>query len=215
MALTDVYVQTPAQLPELFRQIEQGQAPDQFTTQHLKDLGFTSTNHRAFIPLLKALGFLSPDGKPTQRYHDYRDGSQSRRVLGQGLREAYGDLFVLRARPAESDRPLFEGKFKSAHNINDRLAKLMSSTFYSVLALADVDAKDPGMTPKVDEQSKPEDAEKNDAGAKPAADANRKPRSHELSAPGLHYNIQIHLPATKDIEVFNAIFKSLKEHLLD
>jgi hypothetical protein len=30
---------------------------------------------------------------------------------------------------------------------------------------------------------------------------------------GLHYNIQIHLPATKDIEVFNAIFKSLKEHL--
>jgi hypothetical protein len=33
--------------------------------------------------------------------------------------------------------------------------------------------------------------------------------------PTLHYNIQIHLPATKDVEVFNAIFKSLKEHLLD
>ena len=31
--------------------------------------------------------------------------------------------------------------------------------------------------------------------------------------PGLHYNIQVHLPATKDIEVYNAIFKSLKEHL--
>jgi hypothetical protein len=31
----------------------------------------------------------------------------------------------------------------------------------------------------------------------------------------LHYNIQIHLPATKDIEVLNAIFKSLKEHLID
>jgi hypothetical protein len=35
-----------------------------------------------------------------------------------------------------------------------------------------------------------------------------------VNPPGLHYNIQIHLPATKDIEVFNAIFKSLKEHLL-
>jgi hypothetical protein len=33
--------------------------------------------------------------------------------------------------------------------------------------------------------------------------------------PALHYNIQIHLRATKDIEVFNAIFKSLKEHLLE
>ena len=31
----------------------------------------------------------------------------------------------------------------------------------------------------------------------------------------LHYNIQIHLPATKDIEVYNAIFRSLKEHLLE
>ena len=27
---------------------------------------------------------------------------------------------------------------------------------------------------------------------------------------GLNYNIEIHLPATKYIEVFNAIFKSLK-----
>jgi hypothetical protein len=33
--------------------------------------------------------------------------------------------------------------------------------------------------------------------------------------PALHYNIQIHLPATKDVEVFNVIFKSLKEHLLE
>jgi hypothetical protein len=33
--------------------------------------------------------------------------------------------------------------------------------------------------------------------------------------PALHYNIQIHLPSTKDVEVFNAIFKSLREHLLD
>jgi hypothetical protein len=33
-------------------------------------------------------------------------------------------------------------------------------------------------------------------------------------SPSLHYNIQIHLPATKDVEVFNAIFKSLREHLL-
>jgi len=33
-------------------------------------------------------------------------------------------------------------------------------------------------------------------------------------APGLHYNIEIHLPATKDVEVYNAIFKSLREHII-
>jgi hypothetical protein len=30
----------------------------------------------------------------------------------------------------------------------------------------------------------------------------------------LHYTIQIHLPPTKEIEVFNAIFRSLRENLL-
>jgi hypothetical protein len=31
---------------------------------------------------------------------------------------------------------------------------------------------------------------------------------------GLSYTINLNLPATSDITVFNAIFKSLKEHLL-
>ena len=35
------------------------------------------------------------------------------------------------------------------------------------------------------------------------------PRTNEF-----HYNIQIHLPATNDISVYNAIFKSLKDNLL-
>jgi hypothetical protein len=40
-------------------------------------------------------------------------------------------------------------------------------------------------------------------------------RMHGVGVSGLHYNIQIHLPATKDIEVYNSIFKSLKEHLFE
>lgn len=212
MALTNVYVQTPAQLAEFFRQLAQGQAPDLFTQQHLKDLGFSSTNHRAFIPLLKALGFLSAEGKPTARYHDYRDGSQARRVIGAAVREAYSDLFVLRSAPTDKDRALFEGKFKSTHNVNDRLAKLMASTFYSLLALADIDAS-------TEEPKKTQAVEGNRAETREDAEQEKEeeapPSPRKRGGTSLHYNIQIHLPATKDIEVFNAIFKSLKEHLLD
>lgn len=32
-------------------------------------------------------------------------------------------------------------------------------------------------------------------------------------SPDFHYNIQIHLPATTDISVYNAIFKSIRENL--
>lgn len=207
MALTNVYVQVYGQLPEFFRRISEGQAPEQFTIQHLKDLGYTSANHRAFIPLLKALGFLSAEGAPTKRYHDHRDSSQSARVMAQALHEAYSDLFVIKAHPTEADRPLIEGKFKSAHNVSDRLAKLMANTFYSLLGLADlqvhVESKE-----KVAKKEVPAKVEKPEGGK----DEKQRPI---LTPPGLHYNIQIHLPATKDIEVYNAIFKSLKEHLIE
>jgi hypothetical protein len=209
MALTNVYVQVYGQLEQLFQEIRRGQAPGQFTIQHLKDLGFMSSNHRAFIPLLKALGFLSADGEPTKRYHEYRDASQSKRVMAEALRHAYGDVFVLRANPTKKDQAVIEGKFKSAHNVNDRLAKLMTSTFFALLSLADLEAspRKPGEELKEEREQEPKD--------KSNADEGRSPTPRNSSATNLHYNIQIHLPATKDIEVFNAIFKSIREHLIE
>lgn len=65
MALTSAYVLPVNRIPDLFGKIRYGQAPDRFTHQPLKDWGFSSTNDRAFIPLLKVLGFLTADGKPT------------------------------------------------------------------------------------------------------------------------------------------------------
>ncbi|HEX9110318.1 MAG TPA: DUF5343 domain-containing protein, partial [Terriglobales bacterium] len=63
--------------------------------------------------------------------------------MGQALREAYGDLFTISARPTEADRELIEGKFRSVHNATPITAKLMASTFYALLDLADLsDATD-------------------------------------------------------------------------
>jgi hypothetical protein len=40
MALADTYIQTYGQLPELFKRLSEAGAPDKFTRQYLKDLGF-------------------------------------------------------------------------------------------------------------------------------------------------------------------------------
>lgn len=203
MALANAYVQVYGQLPEIFQRIAEAAAPDKFTTQHLKDWGYTSSNFRAVIPLLKALGYLSADGTPTTRYHDYR-GAHPRQVMGEAIKEAYGDLFTIRAKPTSADRDLIEGKFKSAHNASPNTAKLMAATFFALLEMADMNATPTAPSEvKVAQQEAPPTREVHEAA----------PKVH--GRPSLHYNIQIHLPATKDIEVFNAIFKSLKEHLLD
>jgi hypothetical protein len=212
MALPTSYVVVYGQLGEVFARIADGQAPDKFTAQYLKDLGFSSSNYRAVIPLLKALGFLSEDGTPTNRYHDYRNGARSRRVMGEALREAYAEIFTIKANPTDADKPLIEGKFKSANNTSANVAKLMASTFYSLLELADLSS--PVEVKKEEKQPEPPKP-RTDVQAQPLPPPAPPIEQSTHSRPTLHYNIQIHLPATKDIEVFNSIFKSLKEHLLE
>lgn len=207
MPLTNSYVLPIGRIPDLFQKIQDGQAPERFTNQLLKDWGFASTNDRAFIPLLKALGFLTADGKPTQRYLDYRDHSRSKSVLGQGVREAYDDIFLIKEHPTAGDRSALEGKFKSFHNVSDHVASLMTKTFFSLLPLSDLSGKRAPPNTASMEQAKPSPQETQSI-------------EHATASPtarfaGLRYNIEIHLPPTKDVEVYNAIFKSLKEHLFD
>lgn len=204
MALTNAWVQPTNRIPDLFNKIRDGQAPERFTQQLLKDWGFVSTNDRPFIPLLKALGFLTADGKPTQRYNDYRDHSRSKQVMAEALREAYGDIFLIKEHPTASDKNAIEGKFKSYHNASNKVAGLMAKTFLGLLALADLSSKGTPQPRKESEKPEQESGPELLPGIV-------QPRG----GLGLHYNIQIHLPATKDTEVYNAIFKSLREHLLE
>jgi hypothetical protein len=204
MALANAYVLPTNRIPDLFGKIRDGQAPERFTHQLLKDWGFSSTNDRAFVPLLKELGFLTVDGKPTHLYHDYRDHSRSKQVMAKALREAYSDIFLIKEHPTNSDKTTVEGKFKSFHNASDNVASLMAKTFFGLLALADLSSKKHPTAITTDTtQALPEQA--------PSPPSEGKTWGHT----GLHYNIQIHLPATKDVEVYNAIFKSLREHLFN
>jgi Family of unknown function (DUF5343) len=88
--------------------------------------------------MLKALGFLSAEGKPTQRYNDYRDHSRSKVVMADALRDAYADIFLIKEHPTAGDKEAIEGKFKSFHNASENVAKLMAKTFLSLLSLADL-----------------------------------------------------------------------------
>jgi hypothetical protein len=186
MALTDAYTVAVSRIPALFAKIQDGQAPELFTVQLLKDWGFTSSNDRALIPLLKELGFLSPDGKPTPRYHEYRNHSRSKVVMGQALRDAYSDIFLIKEHPTKSDRAAVEGKFKSFHNASDNVASLMAKTFFTLLDLADLSG-----SPIAQSKTEPSDDHDNEV-HRPGNSGARL-----LAPAGLHYNIQIHLPARR------------------
>jgi hypothetical protein len=205
--LTGRYMTSVKNLSAIMRKIVDGTAPSKFTVAHLKGIGFKSSNDQGVIPLLKDLGFLASDGAPTQRYHDYRDQSRSRAVLGQAIRAAYEDIFHIKEKPSKSDRASIEGRFKSVHNASDRVAALQAATFLALLDLADLSATVSPPVKKKEEERK--------AGREARDASEREANGAGVPFTGLRYNIEVHLPATKDIEVYNAIFKSLKEHLLE
>lgn len=200
--LTNRYLSSAKNLPTLMSKIVDGAAPEKFTTEHLRGIGLTSSNDRAMIPLLKDLGFLTADGSPTQRYMAYRDKSRSKAVLGEALREAYADLFHINESPSSADRAAVEGMFRSKLNSGERVAQQQAATFFSLLGMADLqESADSGLQDTVAADP-----------ARQSVDVER-PSSATLSTE-LHYTIQVHLPATKDLEVYNAIFRSLRENLL-
>lgn len=205
--LTARYMVGTKNLPAIFQKIVEGAAPDKFTISHLKGIGFTSSNDQAALPLLKDLKFLASDGTPTSRYHAYRDKSRSRKVLGEAIREAYDDLFHLNENLSDSDKPAIIGRFKSTHNATDLVADRQAATFLALLKMADLPK--PGHEPPRDsvDNSKQESL--------PTTATKEGSQVHVPAFSGLRYNIEVHLPATKDVEVYNSIFKSLREHLLN
>jgi hypothetical protein len=129
--------------------------------------------------------------------------------MAEAIRDAYGDVFHIREVPTSADRGAVEGLFKSKHNSTDKVAQLQAMTFFALLKGADLKAKPPA--PAVLDTPK-----KREADQTPKEGANGTPSPSELRqlTTELHYTIQVHLPATKDIEVFNSIFRSLRENLL-
>ena len=202
MALINRATQISQQLPKFFKALREGTAPDKFNQQYLVDLGFGGSNYRVLIPLLKDLGFLSADGVPTARYRNYLDGSQSATVLGEAVKQNYSDLFTITKNPTKADRDKITGKFKSSFNLSDLQAERNANTFLALAEIsdfADGGASKPTVNAVVTEQP----------------DLTESTKANSGRVIGLRYDIAIHLPATKDIEVYNAIFKSLKEHLVD
>lgn len=156
------------------------------------------------IGVLKSLGFIDDSGKPKDRYFRYLDQTQSAKVLAEGIREAYQDLFKVNVKANELSKPDVVNKFKTLGQgqLSDAVLDKMGTTFTSLVKLADFQsaAQAPAQTP---ENPKVEDQIDK-----------TQPNHAAVKLGGLVYNIQIVLPESRDPAVYDALFASLKRHLI-
>ena len=216
MAITSSYLVAVGKLEELLQAVRKAQAPERFTTRFLEELGFKSTNDRLFIGLLKALGFLDEGGTPQQRYFDYLDETQSKIVLAQGIQEAYEDLFRVNKQAHEMSQTQVKNKLKSLTQgqYSDNVLSNMSRTFVELVKFADFANPKPSVATKEPEAPLAE-AESRESRDLPASKVDQAPReSNRRLIDALSYRIEVVLPPTRDKTIYDAIFRSLKEHLL-
>jgi hypothetical protein len=113
MAMQPVYLVSVKNLARFLEALRHAQAPEKVALRFVEELGFTSTNDRLFIPLLKAMKFLDESGKPTARYHSFLDDTQWKQVLAEGIKDAYPDLFRVNRNAHTLPREQISGKIKS------------------------------------------------------------------------------------------------------
>jgi hypothetical protein len=204
MALPTAYLTSVKNLKAILEAIKGAQAPKRFTVSFLQSLGFKNASDRLILGLLKALAFLSPSGEPTQRYYEFLDKTQSPQVLASGIREAYADLFQVNTKAHDLSSTDVQNKLKTLTQgqFTDAVLQKMATTFKSLCALADFAAS-------------PKPAPPPPPPPPPGGPGTLVVPEHpSVTLGGLVYNIQIHLPESRDPAVYDALFKSLKEHLL-
>lgn len=210
MALITSYLMTTKNVESFFNSIISAKAPEKFTQKFLESLEFKSTNDRLYIGLLKGLGFIDEGGVPTARYYNFMDQTQTKIVLAESMEEAYEDLFNVNQEAYKLSEEEVKNKLRTLTQgkYSDNVLSLMAKTFRALAEYATWSTKKSLKTDKSTPEiniSKPVKEQIEDTTVK---------KTIEGSQLGLHYNIQIHLPETRDPAVYDALFRSLKDHIL-
>jgi hypothetical protein len=213
MALPDSYTLKPGAIPAYFDAILQAEAPERFSTKFLEGLEFKSTNDRSLIGILKDLRFLDTDAVPTKVYYEFLDRAQSKRILASAIRTAYAELFTLNKDAQKFTAADAKNKLRTlyAGSKKDSLITLIARTFTALCEYADFSI---APAAPAAEESKDKTGEPSKPAVPTTHDPKSSPHAHKSLALGsLQYHINIVLPESRDQAVYDAIFKSLRDHL--
>lgn len=213
MALPDSYTLKPDTIPAYFDAILDAEAPERFSLKFLENLGFTATNDRLLIGVLKDLGFLNRDGQPQPRYFSFLDRGRSKQVVAEAIRESFSDLYALYTKAHELSVQDVRNKLRTlyAGKKTDLVISRIAKTFKALTEYADFSTTAPAKHEPV--KSKPTEPKveqpivTENGGEKPVEPLGR------LQVSSLQYQINIVLPDSRDQAVYDAIFRSLREHL--
>ena len=206
------YLITPGTLKAVLSKIITASKTDRFTQDYLATvLGFGSGSQKSVIPIMKRMGLLSSDGTPTEAYAKFRTDSGRPEAVLQALRTGFAELFKRNEHVYAADDKRLTDLILEITGLekSDTVVKAIRGTFRTFTGFL------PQGFTSSDVSQQPQSLDAEGDGAETPTALRREQPSAPASMPlGLSYQINIVLPETKDVEVYNSIFRSLRDNLL-
>ncbi|TRC70640.1 hypothetical protein FJV83_23690 [Mesorhizobium sp. WSM4307] len=200
---------TPAhgRLSDALKALVEAERPQQFNGSFLDSvLKIRGGSARPIPPLLKRMGLLSSDNSPTELYSKFKSGSTRSEAALAALRNGFSEIF----RRNEYAHRLSEDRIKeliieiTGLHKSDPIVGAIFGTFNAFNEFAR-DAKETRVQDKAAEHV-------NAAEMPPTRTTAARTDTPEFN---LVTTINVVLPETTDVQVYNAIFRSIRENLIN
>ena len=201
------YTTVPGKLRELLQKIPSVGRPEKVTMAWLSSAGWSSSNDRSMLPVLRFVGLIGDDGRPTDLWTAARSPTAENKVLmGEAVKSAYADLFALYPDAHRKDTESLRNFFRTHTGGGDQVQAKLVQTFQILAEFGEFDSLE--LPSEVDEPQS--EAASIRSGSRTGG------RGGKHAAPiSLTVNIQLQLPATADAGVYDSLFASMRKHLVE
>lgn len=207
MATSLPYLNAYGNIKRALKKIQAAATPPRFTRDFLATkLNLTGGSATPLIPFLKRTGFIGSDGVPTQLYQQFRNQDQCGRAAAEALRKGYSPLYEVNEYIHDASDKNLKGVVVqvTGFDADSPYVRAIMNSFKALKEFAVFDGEE-------ENEFEEEDQEKADEKRELTDDISADNFKQKI---GLSYTINLNLPSTSDISVFDAIFKSLKKNLL-
>ncbi|EZP80442.1 hypothetical protein BV97_03529 [Novosphingobium resinovorum] len=202
------YSTSPGSFKKSLDGIITAERPERFSGDFLATiLKISGGSARPIPPMLKKMNFITSDGTPTDLYSKFKSDSARGQAALDGLKNAYGEMFRRNDFIHRADENVVRDLIVEITGLkkSDNIIRMIYQTFDAIRSFSDKSA-----SPSQDSGS----VGLSNGDINSDLSGSFSPLPNGQGRLGLSYHINIVLPETENIAVFNAIFRSLRENIL-
>ena len=201
----------PGNVTKALDGIANAATPDRVSQDFVKEiLKIPGGSGDQMTAYLKKIGLANPDGTPTSLYKKFRNLNTRGIAAAEALKHGYSELYKRNEYTHELSDAKLKGLIIEVTGLehDSPTVSNTASCFKRIKAYASFNEAEQ-TTEVIESTTNSENIE-----VPQIPQQIQLPPSNQGVGLNLGYTINLNLPATSDIAVFNAIFKSLKENLL-